>query len=304
MTGSRKPLKLWSVTLSHNYTTRPDPKRVKDIFTEFFASWVFQLERGTNAQKYHYQGRGILEEAQMTETMITIFEARGYDRRDITFLPESNKSIEQGGLAFYVMKDDTREEGPWHDPTFKPKKRVTYEGRDLECMQTPLDWQAYVIKRIKTVPDDRTINWVYNPTGCAGKSKLMKYLRMNPDADMARVGLGTATQIKTSVIEKGAHKTYMIDLPRVRGTDERIQELFSAIEEIKNGWIESPMYGKAAELLMEPPHVWCFSNELPKLSCASLDRWAIYHLTQDGDIARMTVDEVRALSAPSPPKDS
>ena len=68
----------------------------------------------------------------------------------------------------------------------------------------------------------------------------------------------------------------MVDLPRVRGTDERQQELFSALEEIKNGWIESPMYGKAAELLMEPPHIWIFSNELPNTSFMSQDRWKIY----------------------------
>jgi len=38
------------------------------------------------------------------------------------------------------------------------------------------------------------------------------------------------------------------------------------------------MYGKAAELLMEPPHIWIFSNELPNISMCSLDRWHVWHL--------------------------
>ena len=99
---------------------------------------------------------------------------------------------------------------------------------------------------------------------------------------MARVGLGSATQIKTAVIEKGAHTIWMVNLPRVRGGDERQQELFSALEEIKDGWVESPMYGKAAELLMEPPHIWIFSNELPNINCCSLDRWRVWHLYESG----------------------
>ena len=85
----------------------------------------------------------------------------------------------------------------------------------------------------------------------------------------------------------------MVDLPRVRGSDERQHELFSALEEIKNGWVESPMYGKAAELLMEPPHIWIFSNELPNISMCSLDRWHIWHLYEIGKQADPWIPEVR-----------
>jgi hypothetical protein len=277
MTASRKPLKCWSITLAQNFKPLPPHTRVMDILDEFFAQWAFQLEEGKTAGKEHYQGRAIISEPQMTETLLVIFESRGFDRRDVTVLPESNNSIQQGGLSFYVIKDDTRKAGPWYDPSFKPKKRNTYEGRDLRCMDEPYNWQKHIMDVINEEPDDRTINWVYNASGCAGKSKLMKFLRWtNPE--MARVGLGSATQIKTAVIEKGAHKIYMVDLPRVRGGDERQQELFSALEEIKNGWVESPMYGKAAELLMEPPHIWIFSNELPNISMCSLDRWHVWHL--------------------------
>jgi hypothetical protein len=277
MTGSRKPLKCWSMTLAQNFKELPAHTRVQDTLSEFFDHWMFQLEEGSVTVKEHYQCRGILDEPQMTETLLHIFESRGFDRRDVTVLPESNNSIQQGGLSFYVMKDDTRKAGPWHDPSYKPRKRNTYDGRDLRCMENPYTWQKTVMSLCNAEADDRTINWVYNASGCAGKSKLMKYMRWkNPE--MARVGLGSATQIKTAVIEKGAHQVYMVDLPRVRGSDERQQELFSALEEIKNGWVESPMYGRSAELLMEPPHIWIFSNELPNLGMCSLDRWHVWHL--------------------------
>ena len=171
-----------------------------------------------------------------------------------------------------------------------PKKRNTYEGRDLRCMDEPYAWQKKIMDVINEEADDRTINWVYNASGCAGKSKLMKYLRWT-NAEMARVGLGSATQIKTAVIKKGAHQIYMVDLPRVRGSDERQQELFSALEEIKNGWVESPMYGEAAELLMDPPHIWIFSNELPNISMCSLDRWYVWHLYEVAKLEQFDDDD-------------
>lgn len=139
MPASRKPLKFWSITLSHNYTERLDVARVKTILSEYFLHWVFQLEAGHAELKDHYQCHGLLFEGQMTETMLTIFERRGYDRRDVTFLPEFNNSVTQGGLAFYCMKDDTRKEGPWHDPSYNPRKWDIYVFEDLECMKHPFD---------------------------------------------------------------------------------------------------------------------------------------------------------------------
>lgn len=298
MTGSRKPLKFWSVTVYgiENIT----PSRMKDILSEFSTQWVFQKEAGTEKGIHHYQCRLIMEEAQYTETLLTVFEARGLIRDKVTFLPESNNSIQQGGLSFYVMKDESRIEGPWHDPSYKPKKRQVYEGRDLACMENPRGFQKYIIDDIKPVADDRTMNWWYNLSGCGGKSKLMKWLRFT-SPDVARVPMGSATQIKTSVIEKGPHTAYLVDLPRVRGSDERQQELFSALEEIKNGWVESPMYGKSQELMMEPPHIHIFSNELPQLSYASMDRWKIWVIEDvngEQQFRRLTLEEVVNLQRP------
>lgn len=301
-----KPLKYWSLTVSQNIKALCTPDRMRTILDEFAKSWVFQKEKGATTSKLHYQIRVIMEEGQLKATMLNIFTCRGIDRQDLTFLPESNNSIKQGGLSFYVMKDETRVEGPWHDSTYKVRKRKTYEGRDLACMASPFPWQQTIIVSIEGNADDRSINWVVNVAGCAGKSKLMKYLRFM-DYDMCRVPLGTATQIKTSVVAKGPHTCYMVDLPRVRGSDERQSEIFSALEEVKNGWVETAMYGQHAELLMEPPHIWCFSNEWPNPALASIDRWKVW-LLEDGVMRLATRSEhiqfytaqVQALRAAGP----
>ena len=55
-------------------------------------------------------------------SVLAMAGAIGGHGRDVTVLPESNNSIQQGGLSFYVIKDDTRKAGPWYDPSFKPLK--------------------------------------------------------------------------------------------------------------------------------------------------------------------------------------
>tara|TARA_B110000046_G_scaffold64943_1_gene72395 strand:- start:467 stop:1369 length:903 start_codon:yes stop_codon:yes gene_type:complete len=300
MTGSRKR---WSITLTHNYTELRDVAHVKDLLSEWFAQWIFQLEAGDATHKDHYQCRGLLPEAQMTETLLSIFECRGYDRRDVTFLPESNNSDAQGGLTFYCMKDDTRKEGPWHDSSYCPRKRDTYDGEDLECMKHPFDHQQFIMDACLQPADDRSMCWVVNISGCGGISKLMKYMRMSPTYDMARIGLGSAIKMKAAAINEGPHRIFMIDLPRVRGSDERQQDMFSALADIKNGFVESPMYGSSKALCMEPPHLWVFSKEYPNLSFASHDRWRIWLLADDpsgGHIfRRLSLSEVRDAQNPN-----
>ena len=273
-----KPLKYWSLTIDHLEEHPHTVDRVKQVFIEFCQQWVFQLERGEIAGKLHYQCRLHMDPPQSKATLLHLMEMRCFERIQCTFAPESNNSINQGGLSFYVMKDDSREDGPWADPSFHPKKRKLYTGKDLECMKTPLAWQAQVLAMLKEAPDDRSLIWIADTQGNHGKSKLMKWMKFSKELDCARVPMGTATQIKTSVIEKGAHTIYMVDLPRTVGKEERIQEIYSALEEVKNGWVESAMYGKNQELLMDPPHVIIFSNYYPQIAHMSTDRWRVYKL--------------------------
>lgn len=281
-----KALACWSLTVACNHAELPSVDRMKSILSEFATQWIFQSELGEQKGKPHYQGRLKLTEPQYKASLLAIFGCRFEDMKDVTFLPESNNSIAQGGLAFYCMKDLTREGGPWTDPTYTPKRISLYNFEDLECMAVPRPFQSTILDMVAQPPDDRTIHWIYEETGNVGKSKFLKYLRSRPEFDMARIPMGTATQIKTSTIAKGPHKIYCVDLPRVRGSLETQHDLFSALEEVKNGWVESAMYGKNQELIMLPPHVFIFSNDLPKLSLTSADRWRIWTINALFELVR------------------
>ncbi len=167
------------------------------------------------------------------------------------------------------MKAESRVDGPWAD---KP----IYMRKDLNCMNNPFPWQASVIKALKLPPDDRTINWVVDHGGNIGKSKLVKFLHVHKLAQ--RIPQGTATQIKTFVIAVGASNAYLVDLPRTSGEYESDDCIFSALEDLKNGFVVSGMYGKVQQLLMEPPHLWVFANRAPPVSKMSLDRWRVRYI--------------------------
>lgn len=214
-------------------------------------------------------------------SLMQIFDMRGL-KDQTTFLPESNNSIQQGGLTFYVMKDETRLEGPWHDSTHRPAKKVKYEAKDLQCMRTPLPFQSDIMAMLRNDPDDRSIIWVADLKGNHGKSKLMKWLRFDQSLNCIRVPMGSAVQIKSSVIEKkGPHRVYMVDLPLPKARTSAFRRFILLLKEIENGWVETAMYGKTAELMMEPPHVIIFSNAYPRVSMLSTDRWKVYDITTE-----------------------
>jgi len=241
-----------------------DVDNMRTTFTDLASKWIFQLERGEEAGKLHVQGRMRVRDKKRCTTLVKdLARVLGLPAEWITVRAESDEV----GSFTYCLKEDTRVDGPWADSPI-------YLGSDLICMSTPHPWQSQVLGWIEKEPDDRTIHWVFDPVGNHGKSKLCKWLRYKGLA--MRIPMGTATQIKTAVLAMGSARCFVVDLPRVRGSDETKEALFSAVEDIKGGWVQSAMYGKFQELLFVPAHVIIFSNELPSYMMASLDRWAVY----------------------------
>lgn len=257
--------------------------------------YVFQHER---VSRDHWQGRIDLVDKDSRKTkhgLLDVFKAGGIDTPMLHLAPETNNGIKQQAVDFYVTKTESRVDGPWFDGSYTPpRKKPKYNGADLTCMESPMAWQQSCLDALTQKADDRTIVWVYNKDGCAGKSKLMKYLGWKGLAK--RVCLGTATQIKTAITQAGAYAAYVVDLPRISGNQESQRDLFSALEDIKNGWVESNMYGKDSSLMMEPPHLWVLSNEVPDVRFASMDRWKILKLKdKDSSLEPMTFLDVQSV---------
>lgn len=247
-----------------NFSSDTSRDFIKSFFHEHpnIKDYLFQLERGEKEGKLHYQMYIKLHKKQRSITLEKEF------RETIPHVGvQKCSTLGRCALKHYCMKKTSRVKGPWG-------KRPIYFGNDLKVMETPFHWQYDLVDLLDQPPDDRTIIYIWEKTGNVGKSKLVKWMCFNKKA--TRIPLGTATQLKCSVISEGAHKVYLIDIPRSIGSEERLGDLFSAIEEVKNGHIKTAMYGKPSELFMEPPHVVVFSNYPPSLKLCSVDRWKCY----------------------------
>lgn len=237
----------WFFTLN-NYT-RTDIDTLLEHFKEC-KKYIFQEETGENGTP-HLQGCCEYENARSFASMKKINKNIHWEKtkNDIA-------AIE------YCCKEATRSGEIWKKGIAKK-----YNGEDLIKELRP--WQEEIVNIIKTPPDNRKIYWFWEAEGNVGKSALSKYLTFhNPN-----ICLVTATKsadILTCVEEE--YDTYIFDFPRCVG--EFLP--WSAIEQLKNGFItDAKLKKKARTIMFNPPHVIIFANYYPDTEKLSPDRWII-----------------------------
>lgn len=244
--------------------------------------FMFQLEKGEVAGRYHFQGRLKLNvrkrKAQFISFLADVFGDFVTEASQVHVRAERD---EYASTA-YCCKLATREAGPWGDRNSVKRLRdgefdaaPEYEGRDLLAIAASRRaWQRELEAILRADPDDRTIYWIHDAVGGTGKSKFIKWSHFNKLA--YAIPQGKAQNIASTVVAAGPKGAYVVDIPRVTGSEESQRDLFSCLEQIKNGFVLASIYGKRAELLFEPPHVVVFSNHLPNLKLCSMDRWKIF----------------------------
>lgn len=86
-------------------------------------------------------------------------------------------------------------------------------------------------------------------------------------------------------------RVYLINLTRARPESYGENELYSAIEQIKDGNVMATKY-KSRSIQFAPPHVVVFSNEKPNFPLMSLDRWRLHTLTEKDRVPDAAVVKV------------
>lgn len=70
---------------------------------------------------------------------------------------------------------------------------------------------------------------------------------------------------------------YLFDLSRTKPDEFSSNDLYSAIESIKNGSVTSSMYNSPVAMF-KPPHVVVFANHEPEYEALTGDRWNVMEL--------------------------
>lgn len=140
-------------------------------------------------------------------------------------------------------------------------------------------WQKKIVELLNKKPDNRTINWYWEPDGCTGKTTFCKYIYMKFENVVMLSGKGA--DMKNGIVEYDKKngilpKIVIINIPR--STHEFVS--YSGIEEVKDMFFYSGKY-EGGMICGNPPHVIVFANEEPDYDKMSNDRWNVVNLNKN-----------------------
>lgn len=256
-------------------------QQVIDWMQKHCKRWCFQKEEGSETGYIHYQCRVSLISRKRFCNMIEfiIITLRG------AHVSATSNPTFYSGSEFYVMKEDTRIEGPWTD-----RNTVNLNNIPSRLREEPewFPWQSSVLTILNGTPDDRTVNVIYNAEGGIGKSRLAMFLKCRKRAHRIPP-MKEAKDIMRMVMDMDISTCYFIDLPRATNNSHQAA-IYSAIEEIKNGYAYDDRY-HFKDLCFEPPHIWVFTNIYPPVDMLSKGRWIIWTVDERMELIPFTQPE-------------
>lgn len=146
-------------------------------------------------------------------------------------------------------------------------------------------WQQRLFDMIQTHPDNRTINWIWEPVGGRGKTVFQKYCYLKTKRCI--VLSGKAEDMKNGIIQYEQKNGYVprcvfVNIPRVNQNHlsiaglESIKDMFFFCGKYEGGMVCGPS-----------PHVFVFANEPPNELDMSQDRWNIINLDELDNLSKL-----------------
>ena len=284
--------KYWSFTWDTNEKQKklPHEESLLRFFRVVATECVFQFEIGAIKKKEHIQGMFVLQGPRQSKTAtLKTFSETFKNIAGLTLNPIYDKVA----INAYVTKTDGRVKGPFYGG-----KNEMYDKNMAACSLRK--WQRQLFEILtgseQDFLKDRKVIWIEDSNGNTGKSWFQKWLRIGqkeitvrslPVSNVDRLISAVHTINKTEKVD-----LFSIDLTRTQGQDQSYDDLFAVIEQIKNGYVVDVMYGKYNESIFSPPMVIIFTNNNIEefRSYLSADRWKIYCISPDGDLAEKFSD--------------
>lgn len=248
-------------------------QQVVDECNKWFKKYTFQKEKGEEGF-LHWQIRGSLIKKRRVHELFTVCFNKGH------ISPTSN-TVHKKNSFNYVMKADTRVDGPWTEESeecTEPPVMTTQLAEFLQHEKYP--WQKQIEEMCK-VPDFRKINVIMDKDGNSGKSIMVEYLEYH------RLGFEVPPfrqmeDIMQCCMCVKAQKCYFIDMPRGMKKD-RLGDFYSGLESLKNGVAYDKRYS-FKKRRFNRPNIFVFTNTEPVLSLLSADRWKVWDMSPEKEL--------------------
>lgn len=228
-----------------------------------------------------------------TGLSVSYFFRTGERKRPLQVRKVLDKNLPMSVITDYQLVPNTKTNFLSSRKTFEispvwlnartPKDNSDYDARDIAIFKDRSNWHHWQTSLYNKLfdeydqirePDDRTLIVIWDHKGLHGKSKFAKWMVTENLESTVKLSYGNSTQLRNSVVEGGAREIFFIDCPRAKGKNDSMIELLSVIEDIKNGFVTTPMYGKGKNnvLLQNPPFVVIFTNDHLPYSKLTQDR--------------------------------
>lgn len=280
-----------------------EAKNARDTVQGFLTAncdkWVYQLEQGANPEDgqpgfRHFQCRFKLKERIRRLQLVGLMQRSGLVVHPAAVRPTS-KAAGNRPVWSYVMKEDTRVDGPWKDTDRDP---MSLPQRLRLPLMEPHNWQMQVL----ALPfDDRKIHLIVNETGHAGKSTFgQAHAAMNPtDWLYIKVDLREPRTIVEAIMAKYAAGpefrdfTVFINVPRGcagQMTERECREFCNILEMVKDGHVSDRRYSYK-EAFLGRTRVIVVSNEGVQHTdrFLSADRPVYYRITPSMNLVPVNV---------------
>jgi len=254
-----------------------DEKKLQNLLNEIVEEGVFQKERGETTGRLHYQGRFKLKGPRTGKKQLLKLFSELACVRNLTFEPERSKDSTR-----YCSKVQTRIDGPWFVGTPRYRRNNTPITISLRR------WQEQLLNELNgplaETLRERSVVWVQDPLGGSGKSTFLRYLRFGQtNLTVRKLPFDRPDRLRMFVC-KVAEETdidlFAFDFTRTLDEDTSVKSLFQVIEELKNGYIVSAMFGRPLEVLIDSPFVLILTNEdiSSYFHYLCMDRWCCYEI--------------------------
>jgi len=181
--------------------------------------------------------------------------------------------IDEGTVREESLKKSSKEALDLHR---KQKPRIDIQTAQLR------PWQDELMKIISK-PSDRTVFWICGYVGNEGKTWFQSYLEtFYGYARVTRLDLRNKTSNILYALSKRPLQTTDIFLFNDTRACGETDQNYGVLEHIKDGCATSSKYNSNVLTFKTPNTVIVFSNNSPRTSHLSADRWRVYAIKENG----------------------
>jgi len=254
-----------------------DHRTLNAALATIFKKFVFQKERGEETDYIHWQIRGTLHKKSTYGNVMSDCVPVVPGHWSIT-----SKDTHLAGNQFnYVMKAQTRLDGPWSDKDKVREPPTVTIQLELYWKQDKYPWQVDA-ERLIVDYNCRFLHYVWDPHYNSGKSVFSEDIEYRGLAEELPPTCERAEDIIQFVYGMPTAKAYTFDLPAAL-PKKHMRQFYTGLECLKNGYLYDKRYeGKKRRI--SRPTLMIFANTLPIFNLMAPDRWKVWYVTPSKEL--------------------